>query len=54
MKKQGYGVNGIYNQDLDERVILIEIGGHENNIEEINNTLDLIAEVIGEYLNEEK
>ena len=54
MKKQGYGVNGIYNQDLDERVILIEIGGHENNIEEINNTLDLIAEVIGEYLNEKK
>ena len=54
MKKQGYGVNGIYNQDLDERVILMEIGGNENNIEEINNTLDLIAEVIGEYLNEEK
>ena len=54
MKKQGYGVNGIYNQDLDERVILIEIGGNENNIEEINNTLDLIAEVIGEYLNEKE
>ena len=54
MKKQGYGVNGIYNQDLDESVILLEIGGNENNIEEINNTLDLIAEVIGEYLNEEK
>lgn len=52
MKKEGYGVNGVYNQDLDERVILIEIGGNENNIEEINNTLDLIAEVIGEYLNE--
>jgi len=54
MKKKGYGVNGIYNQDLDERVILIEIGGNENNIEEINNTLDLIALVIGEYLNEER
>ena len=54
MKKQGYGVNGIYNQDLDERVILIEIGGNENNIEEINNTLDLISEVIGEYLNEKR
>ena len=53
MKKQGYGVNGIYNQDLNPNVILIEIGGNENNIEEINNTLDLIALVIGEYLNEE-
>ena len=54
MKKEGYGVNGVYNQDLANNVILIEIGGHENNIEEINNTLDLIAEVIGEYLNEKE
>lgn len=52
MKKQGYGVNGIYNQDLNSNVILIEVGGNENNIEEINNTLDLIAIVIGEYINE--
>lgn len=54
MKKQGYGVNGIYNQDLAGNVILIEIGGNENNIEEVNNTLDLVAEVIGEYLNEKR
>lgn len=54
IKKQGYGVNGIYNQDLSHNVILIEIGGNENNIEEVNNTLDLMAEVIGEYLNEKK
>lgn len=53
MKKKGYGVNGIYNQDLANNVILIEIGSHENNIEEINNTLDLLANVLGEYLNEE-
>ena len=52
IKKEGYGVNGVYNQDLASNVILIEIGGNENNIEEVNNTLDLIAEVIGEYLNE--
>ena len=54
MKKQGYGVNGVYNQDLNSNVILIEIGGHENNIEEVNNTLDLMAIVIKEYLNEKK
>ena len=54
MKKKGYGVNGVYNQDLNGNVILIEIGGNENNIEEINNTLDLMAIVIGEYLNEKK
>lgn len=54
LKKQGYGVNGIYNQDLSSNVILIEVGGNENNIEEINNTLDLISEVIGEYIYEKK
>ena len=41
MKKRGYGVNGVYNQDLASNVILIEIGGNENNIDEVNNTLDL-------------
>lgn len=54
MKKQGYGVNGVYNQDLASNVILIEIGGNENNIDEVNNTLDLIAGVLKEYLNEKK
>lgn len=54
MKKKGYGVNGIYNQDLNSNVILLEVGGNENNIDEINNTLDIIAEVIGEYLNEKE
>ena len=54
LKKEGYGVNGVYNQDLASNVILIEIGGNENNIEEVNNTLDLIAEVLGEYINEKK
>ena len=54
LKKQGYGVNGVYNQDLNSNVILIEIGGNENNIEEVNNTLDKVAETIGEYINEKK
>jgi len=54
MKKEGYGVNGVYNQDLASNVILIEVGGNENNIEEINNTLDLIAEILGEYINEKR
>lgn len=54
MKKQGYGVNGIYNQDLASNVILIEVGGNENNIEEVNNTLDLLAITLGEYLNEKR
>lgn len=54
MKKQGAGVNGVYNQDLKENVILIELGGNENNIDEINNTTDIIAKVLEEYLNEKE
>lgn len=54
MKKRGYGVNGVYNQDLASNVILIEIGGNENNIDEVNNTLDLVAESIKEFLNEKE
>ena len=54
MQKKGPGVNGVYNQDVNENVILLEIGGNENNIEEINNTSNLISKVIGEYINEEE
>lgn len=54
MKKEGYGVNGVYNQDIGPNIILIEIGGNNNNIDEVNNTLDIIANAIGEYINEEK
>lgn len=54
MKKKGTGVNGIYNQDLKENIVLIEVGGNENNIDEINNTLDVLSNVIGDYLNEKE
>ena len=54
LKKKGYGVNGVYNQDLKSNVILIEVGGNENNIEEVNNTLELLAIIIGDYINEKE
>lgn len=50
MKKTGAGVNGIYNQDVANHVILIECGGMENNIEEVMNTIDALSIVISEYL----
>ena len=53
LKKDNVGANGIYNQDLSPNIILIELGGIDNNIDEINNTLDILSKVIGEYLNEE-
>ena len=54
MKKSGVGVNGVYNQDLNSNVVLIEVGGNENNIDEVNNTLELLAKVIEEYINEKE
>ena len=54
LQKEGEGVNGVYNQDLNENIILIEIGGNNNSIVEVLNTLDLIAPIIGEYVNEKR
>lgn len=52
MQKSGSNVNGIYNQDLSSNIILIECGGMENSIDEVMNTLEIIAAVIEEYLGE--
>ena len=50
IKKSGKNINGIYNQDLSEKIILIECGGKDNKIDEVLNTLEILAEVIEEYL----
>ena len=44
LKKGGKGNNGIYNQDLSSKALLIEIGGPENTIDEVTNTLTVIAD----------
>ena len=49
-EKQGKGVNGVYNQDFSENVFLIEIGGVENTIEEVNNTLKVISNCLYDYI----
>ena len=54
LEKKGPGVNGKYNQDFNKNTILIEVGGQYNYIEEVNNTLKIIAKVIYEYLEDEK
>jgi len=38
--------NGIYNQDLGKYVCLIELGGYENDIDEVENSIKLLAEAI--------
>ena len=49
-KKSGSNVNGIYNQDLSPNAMLIEIGGVDNEIEQVYNTINAISEVITEYI----
>lgn len=50
LTKQGAGVNGIYNQDIGKNAILIEVGAYQNNIDEVYNTLEILAPIIKEYL----
>ena len=52
--KSGNGVNGIYNQDLSNESILIELGGNKNTYEEVQNTIGVLAKILGDYLYEER
>ncbi|MET3699304.1 stage II sporulation protein P [Bacillus oleivorans] len=49
VSKAGTGVDGVYNQDLLGNALLIEMGGYENNFEELYNTAEAFAEVFSEY-----
>lgn len=52
LEKGGKGVNGIYNQDLNKNIILIEVGGNENTLDEIINTIDALSLAIKKYMGE--
>jgi stage II sporulation protein P len=41
--------NGVYNQDISNRAFLIEVGGVDNNMEELSRTIDAFSEVFAEY-----
>lgn len=41
-----------YNQDLNKGVILIEVGGKQNTIEEVSNTTDALCDIIKKYIEE--
>lgn len=45
-KKQGPGVNGVYNQDFHKNVILVEMGAEENTIDEVLNSTLALSEVL--------
>lgn len=50
MLKQGPNCNGIYNQDLSPNSILIEVGGPENTIEEVYNTIKALADILNKHI----
>lgn len=49
-KKEGPLVNGVYNQDFSNRVILIELGGNENTIDEVYRSLIVLGEILDEVI----
>ena len=50
MEKEGAGVDGVYNEDFNKNTILIEVGGLYNYIDEVDNTLKVLAKYLKEYI----
>lgn len=49
----GAGYHGVYNQDFSANALLIQVGGRENTIREVNATLKILAEVIASHIKED-
>lgn len=41
--------NGVYNQDISTKAMLLEIGGVDNNLDELDRTVDALSEVLADY-----
>jgi stage II sporulation protein P len=41
--------NGLYNQDISKNAMLLEIGGVDNSLTELHNTVDVFSNVLVEY-----
>ena len=52
-KKEGPGVNGVYNQDFSPKTILVEVGGYENTTTEVLNTAIAFSKCMMEVIHEE-
>ena len=49
-EKDGNGVNGIYNQDLNGNIILLEVGGVDNTLNEVSNSTKIMAQMLYDVL----
>ncbi|HEX6593110.1 MAG TPA: stage II sporulation protein P [Bacillota bacterium] len=47
--KKEAGANGIYNQDLSEHALLLEMGGVDNHLDELYRSADALADVFSEF-----
>lgn len=45
-KKEGPGVDGIYNQDMSSNALLLEMGGVDSTIIEVNNSMEVVSQVV--------
>lgn len=50
LTKKGVGVDGIYNQDLSSKMILLELGGQHSTIDEVLNTIEVMSHIIKEII----
>ncbi|WP_240697266.1 stage II sporulation protein P [Sporolactobacillus sp. THM19-2] len=46
--------NGVYNQDLSEKAILIELGGVDNTLDEVERSATILAEALSDYIDQQK
>lgn len=49
LKKDGSQGNGIYNQNLSPKSVIVEIGGVDNTAGELSRTVEALAEVLSDY-----
>lgn len=49
----GEGYQGVYNQDFSDTTLLIEVGGVENTIDEVNRSLKVLGQAIAKYILED-
>ena len=52
IKKNFYGKNSRYNQDFNTNTILVEVGGVKNTIDEVYNSVNVLADAIESLIGE--
>lgn len=48
LPKKGKDVDGVYNQDLHANTLVVELGGVDNNMKELKNTIEALADAISQ------